>query len=77
MTLVVHHKAHFILLYGAWRRWSNAWGIAPEHAGIVMLPQTWSSARIVEEIHLILNHQPHLTNQLWHWQPKAGWADRS
>lgn len=77
MALVVHNKADFILLHGAWQRWSRAWRVSPAHAGIVILPQTWSSAKIAEELHLLLTHRTTLTNQLWHWQPPAGWVDRS
>lgn len=75
--LVVHNRAHFMLFHGAWRKWSNAWQISPEHAGIVIVPQTWSSFRIAREIDLLKTQHPTITNQLWQWQPRAGWVERS
>lgn len=76
-VLVVHDKADFVLLHGAWLNWSTAWQTSAQHLGILIVPQTWSSVRIAEEIDRHVTRHPVLTNQLWQWEPRSGGTDRS
>jgi len=38
-TLLSHNRKDFLLLHGAWQRWSQAWSAASTHSGILLLPQ--------------------------------------
>lgn len=76
-VLLTHNIADYLLLHGAWRRWSNAWGVSPAHAGIIMMPQPQTPAEIASRIVAFLAEHPILTNQLWQWQPRVEWVDRS
>jgi hypothetical protein len=40
--LLTHDEHDYKLLFRAWHRWCNSWGVGQEHAGIVIYPQTWS-----------------------------------
>lgn len=37
--LVTHNRRDFVLLHDAWRRWSRAWDISEQHAGVLVLRQ--------------------------------------
>jgi hypothetical protein len=39
--LLTHDEHDYKLLFRAWHRWCNAWGVGQDHAGIVIYPQTW------------------------------------
>src|SRR5688500_6021775 len=43
--LVSHNADDFVLLDDGWRRWSAAWGVAEQHAGILLLPQATPAER--------------------------------
>ena len=37
--LVTHNWRDFLLLHQAWLRWTSAWGVERDHAGILVIPQ--------------------------------------
>jgi hypothetical protein len=37
--LVTHNGRDYLLLHRAWLRWSMAWRVTREHAGILLIPQ--------------------------------------
>jgi hypothetical protein len=63
--VLTHDIDDFELLHDAWVRWSTEWGIERHHAGILILPQEWSSERKAQEVHAFLSTDPDLTNQLY------------
>jgi hypothetical protein len=52
-TFVTHNRHDFRLLHTAWHLWSNEWGSAHPHAGILVLEQMrWRSlADLAQVIH--------------------------
>ncbi len=66
-VLLTHDIEDYLLLHGAWRRWSRAWSVSPDHAGIIVIPQPRSPVEIASQVVAFLTHHPSLTNQLWHW----------
>lgn len=65
-TLITCDK-DFELLHGAWQRWSAAWGIAVNHAGIVIFPQRWPVERAAQELTTLLRTTPPSANELYEW----------
>ena len=78
-VLVSHNRKDFILLHGAWRRWSTAWGVVHPHAGILTVAQlnpTWVP-RIAQEIAGSVTSNPPRANMLSTWRPVSGWTARA
>ena len=74
--LVTNNGKDFLLLHKAWRRWSQAWGVARSHAGILIIPQ-WPHLApdlAVQAIHSIQARVP-LANELYayDWQTLHDW----
>jgi hypothetical protein len=69
--LITHDEEDFVLLHGAWRRWTSAWGIdrTAQHAGILVLPQISVSLHgwLVQNIERLLAARPSLANELHLW----------
>ena len=74
--LLTHNERDFVLLHDAWLRWSRSWGIAPQHAGILVLPQRedWGLTRTVSEIEAFLAVHPATINELYAWRASRGWV---
>jgi hypothetical protein len=79
--LITHNRRDFVLLHGAWRRWSHEWAVTPEHAGILVLPQglrygvEWSEALIAREASACADAHI-LVNRLYvRWNVWFGWTD--
>ncbi|MDQ2741137.1 MAG: DUF5615 family PIN-like protein [Chloroflexota bacterium] len=78
---VTHNENHFVLLHDAWLRWTAAWGISADHAGVVVVPQgtrygvDWDAAHIAEELLACLQYCTPLTNGLFR-RKAAGWERR-
>lgn len=84
--LVTHNREDYKLLHGAWLRWSRAWQITPEHAGILVIPQppalpydraARELAAFVRSGHpltnaLYLRHRPGVRPAWERWQPHLG-----
>jgi hypothetical protein len=51
-VFITHNERDFLLLHDAWRRWTTAWHMSQQHAGIVVVPQgrrygvDWSAQQI-------------------------------
>lgn len=82
-VLLTHNERDFALLHDAWLRWTAEWSIAPNHPGIIILPQAqrWEWARSAAEIEELLTDTPgepagtRLANRLWAWRASRGWAE--
>jgi hypothetical protein len=74
-VLVTHNIDDFILLHDAWRRWSAAWGVSSEHAGILILDEV-VAAEIARAVGTILRSGNPLANQLYRWRRRSGWTRR-
>ena len=75
-TFVTHNRKDFLLLHGAWRRWSRAWlpqeHALPQHAGILVVHQ-WPAPRVVTAIHALLIANPPLSNALYRCRFDGRW----
>jgi uncharacterized protein DUF5615 len=69
--LITHDEEDFILLQGAWLRWTYAWGIhaTTQHAGILVLPQISITLHgwLVQTIERLLAARLSLANELHLW----------
>lgn len=82
-TFVTHNAKDFVLLHDGWCRWSDAWGVAAKHAGILVLPQATAAERarrrldVVELAQLLIDlfatGAPG-ANELWLWRRGRGWV---
>jgi hypothetical protein len=52
--LLTHDEEDFTLLFQAWHRWSNAWGVDQNHGGIVTYPQVWTPELAVPRLVTLL-----------------------
>ena len=75
-VLLTYNTKDFILLHGAWRRWSAAWQVARHHAGILILkaPSQLSNQDSAREVDALLASQPPLIDELYKWERPGGWA---
>lgn len=71
--LLTHNERDFVLLVDAWRRWSDAWGLSPRHAGIVVLPQRDPLATEVLFLAFV-DQVSDLADSLFRWAPADGWT---
>lgn len=81
-TLLSNNERDFVLLHDAWLRWAAAWGIQPQHAGIIILPQrmNWSAERAADEIERVIgsgsgSSSRQSANTLWRWRSTTGWVE--
>lgn len=73
---VTNNKKDFTLLNGAWNRWAAAWGVAPQHAGILVMPQESTDflpRSIVAQAIDDLVRSVALSNACYQWRPSSGW----
>jgi hypothetical protein len=47
---LTHNYGDFQLLFRAWHRWSEVWGVDQNHPGIVIYPQEWSPDVAVQKL---------------------------
>jgi hypothetical protein len=74
--LLTNNERDFVLLHDAWHLWSAAWGVAPQHAGIVIPKQGWSMERATTELGRLLETGVSFTNALYQWHGALGWFRR-
>lgn len=71
-VLLTHNRKDFVLLHNAWHAWSTAWGVAPHHSGILIVPQ-WHAAQIAQQVDTFLVFGVPLVNTLYEWRAGRGW----
>ena len=74
--LLTYNERNYVLLHDAWHRWSAAWGVAPQHAGIIVPRQEWSAERATAEVDRLLETVALFTNALYQWHGALGWFRR-
>lgn len=74
-VFVTHNVDDFLLLHGAWRRWTRAWGISPvpQHEGILIMPQGDADLNSRALLNVLESGLP-LTNELYTWKRDSGWV---
>ena len=75
---VTHDEGDFTLLHDAWRRWAQAWQVAPipQHPGILIIPQPWPAPDPAQELGRFLQSSPPLANELYRYRRTRGWERR-
>jgi hypothetical protein len=75
---VTNNKRDFTLLHGAWKRWATAWGVTPQHFGIMIMPQESPGdlprARVAQAIEDLIRNGAPLANECYEWRPSRGWV---
>ena len=66
-TFVTHNRDDYVLLHEAWLRWSGAWRVAAEHAGILVIPQPHElpSYQVARDLVRFVSSGRPLTNELY------------
>lgn len=82
-SFVTHNAKDFVLLHDGWCRWSEAWGVSAQHAGILVIPQATAAERARRRldavelaqflIDLFATGAPQ-ANELWQWRRGPGWV---
>ncbi len=62
---VTHNAKDFMTMQDAWVRWSKAWGVAPTHAGILIIAQAWTPIVAAREIAQFLGDRVSLSNAIY------------
>ena len=73
-TLITHNRDDFLLLHRAWQLWSGEWQVRAQHAGVLIIRQTLTFARMAQEIEVVLGFGVPLANRLYDWRPSTGWV---
>ena len=61
------NRKDYVLLHDAWQHWSRRWGIQPEHAGILVVDNTWSSTIVAERVYAFFMAGQPIANRLYRW----------
>lgn len=73
-VLVTCNRRDFRLLHDAWHYWTAAWGVATQHAGIIVVDQTVPrQAHAVGVLALLAGNRP-FQARLYEWRNGAGGA---
>ncbi|HZQ36677.1 MAG TPA: DUF5615 family PIN-like protein [Dehalococcoidia bacterium] len=75
-TLVTHNIRDFELLHDAWRRWTGAWNVHRQHAGILILPQPLTAETSAGLLASFLALNLPIENELYRWRTATGWQRR-
>jgi hypothetical protein len=73
--ILVTRDRDFVGLHIAWLLWPVAWQMSPppEHAGIVLVPGSWSVPRAAQELHAFVVVGRALANTLYEYDSIQGW----
>lgn len=77
MIFVTHNRTDFALLHEAWLTWTQGWGAARSHAGIIVLgrvrpkPPEEYAAHIGD---LLRDVRQPLVDTFFRWHPEVGWT---
>ena len=74
--LVTNNRSDFELLHDAWHHWSQEWGIARPHTGILVTRNTWLPERLAHTINSFFATGRPATNRLYRWVETRGWEER-
>ena len=77
-----HHRTvltrdrDFLELHVALLDWAAAWGVspAPEHAGILVIPSTWTVPFAASQINTFLLGNSRTSNTLYEYDAVRGWV---
>jgi hypothetical protein len=78
-VLISYDIKDFKLLHEAWHFWTQSWGVANHHAGILLI-HTFNKPAIGEvaaAIDQIANEQDILENRVFIWKRGIGWKEIS
>ena len=81
--LLTHNGTDFIVLHDAWRFWTARWGIALDHAGVIVLPRsvhgrTWVAAYAAEQVNELVRSGQFAAGALFTWSRVDGlWGRRT
>jgi hypothetical protein len=77
-VFISHNWRDFRMLHGAWQLWSRAWGVAPEHGGILVIePSTEQKIAAVVNEFLAGHAANDVGNALWRHKTTTGWVRQS
>lgn len=75
--LVSYDINDYVLLHEAWHFWTESWGVAARHAGILLL-HTFNkpeNQEVAEAIQQIANEYDTLESRIFEWKRGIGWKE--
>lgn len=75
-VLLTNNGEHYRLLHDAWLTWGHEWGVARQHAGILILSHVVAAdlPLLAEAIRQIVSDDGIvLATALYEWSPTSGW----
>ena len=77
-TFLTYNVKDFLLRHDARRRWSAAWRVTRQHAGILILeqPPRLIPVEATREVERLLALEPPLSGELYRWTRASGWVRR-
>ena len=74
-VLVTCNRKDFVLLHDAWQRWSQEWGVHPQHAGILVVRNEWTPQSIAERVDAFFALGRPTANRLYRYVAERGWVE--
>lgn len=75
-VFITHNIKDYYLVHDAWLLWSDAWGVSPVHAGILIIPDAPAGLPMLREIDAFLAQGLPLRNELYEWKLDGGFRRR-
>lgn len=76
-VLITCNWRDFQLLHGAWKRWTQTWGVQRQHASILVISQQILPQQASATINQQIQSGATLPNELHRYHPKVGWRQYS
>jgi hypothetical protein len=74
-VFVTCNQKDYLLLHDAWQHRSQRWGVHPEHAGILLVANSWPAQLVAERVHAFFATHPTIRNRLYRWNGDRGWIE--
>ena len=75
-VLVTNNQGDFLLLHDAWHHWSQAWGVTPQHTGILLARNSWTPEVVAERVSEFFASPRPIANRLYRWVAGRGREER-
>ena len=76
-VLITYDTHDFTRLHEAWHDWTQAWGVAAQHAGILLIHSIprLEIGDVADAIHRFSSDHDTIENRLFAWKQTTGWRE--
>lgn len=71
--VVTHNRKDYLLLHDAWHRWTLAWTVLDQHAGVLCLPHNLQPHALFVAIDVFLSSDFPIANEVYTYSPATSW----